>query len=204
MALTSIELLQSWFIRSVKYFCTFLVNGQHNLSLNASPQVLPQVDVASVEPEPPLVGHVFVHEPQLQLEAGSVFEHEPPVKHDSAHTINDSDVAIEEQSDSVPMFTRDELIAEHHAIITSVQFIETVTVGDPSFVVKELVAAQSAISDVFIGEVSCDKFGRNIYDGESLKNDDMCEDSMANKFVHKEVKAGDGKVRCVNDEVFST
>ncbi|GJX94558.1 retrovirus-related pol polyprotein from transposon TNT 1-94 [Tanacetum coccineum] len=233
MAPTSIELLQSRFIRSVKYFCTSLVNGQHNLSLTASPQVLPQVDAAAVEPEPPLVGHVFVHEPQLQLETGLVFEHEPPVEHDSAHTINDFDVAIEEQSESVPMFIREELVAEHHAIITSVQFIETVIVGDPSFVVKELIAvkkmiiaiekiiksknddmsedsvakqfvqkevgscdekAQSAILDVFIGEVSCDKFVRNIYDGESSKNNDMCEDYVANESVHKEVKAGDGKV----------
>ncbi|GJX06290.1 hypothetical protein Tco_0194222 [Tanacetum coccineum] len=232
MAPTSIELLQSRFIRSVKYFCTSLVNGQHNLSLTASPQVLPQVDAAAVEPEPPLVGHVFVHEPQLQLETGLVFEHEPPVEHDSAHTINDFDVAIEEQSESVPMFIREELVAEHHAIITSVQFIETVIVGDPSFVVKELIAvkkmiiaiekiiksknddmsedsvakqfvqkevgscdekAQSAILDVFIGEVSCDKFVRNIYDGESSKNNDMCEDYVANESVHKEVKAGDGK-----------
>ncbi|GJZ26163.1 hypothetical protein Tco_0570416 [Tanacetum coccineum] len=221
MAPTSIKLLQPWFIHSVDYFRTSLVDGQHNLSITASPQVLQQVATDAIELERSLVGHVFEHEPQLQLQAELVVEYRvaiaAPVAHYSTHTNNDSDVALEHQSESVPMFTSEDLVAEHHVIITSVQLIENVGDGDPSFVVKELVVVKkrifsiekfiksknddmsedfvaSTISNVFIGEVSCDKLAPNIYGDESSKNDDICEDSVANEFVQKELESGDGKL----------
>nr|GEZ73677.1 hypothetical protein [Tanacetum cinerariifolium] len=47
------------------------------------------------------------------------------------------DVALEQQSESVPMFTREELIIEHHAIVTSVQMIENVGDGDSLIVLQD-------------------------------------------------------------------
>ncbi|GJS77492.1 hypothetical protein Tco_0727373 [Tanacetum coccineum] len=183
------------------------------------------------------VGHAFEHEPQLLQQAKPVVEyrvaHVTPVENDATYINNDSDVALKEQFELVPMFTREELVVEHHAIITSVQLIENVGDGDPSFVVKELAAVkkmifsiekfiksknddmsedsmakqfvpkelesadgkpQSSISNVFIGEVSCDKFVPNLYDGESSKNDDISEDLVAKQFVQKELESADGKL----------
>nr|GFB36618.1 hypothetical protein [Tanacetum cinerariifolium] len=153
MAPTSSELGQPWFIRSLDYFHSPLVDGQHNLSITASPQVLQQV-----------VDDYVVHEPQVGLVAD---DHEPPLLEDrvSLHTTNDSYVGLEEQSEADLTFTKEELIVEHHSIKNSVTLIEGVGDCNPAFVVKELVAVKKRLSLI-------EKFIK-------LQNDDMSEDSVA-------------------------
>ncbi|GKB19728.1 hypothetical protein Tco_0853651 [Tanacetum coccineum] len=188
MAPTTSELVQPWFIRSVDYFRSSLVDGQHNLCITASPLVVQQVVADVVEHEPQVVADVVEHEPQLLEQAEPVVEdHVAQVAHGasvledqvSPHINNDSDVALEEQPESFPLFTREEILAEHHAIKTSVQLIKSVGDGDPSFVVKELVVVKKRIFAI-----------EKIL---NFLNDDMSEDSEAKQFVHKELESADAK-----------
>ncbi|GJU58453.1 retrotransposon protein, putative, ty1-copia subclass [Tanacetum coccineum] len=74
---------------------------------------------------------------------------------------------------------REELVAEQHAIKTSVHLIENVGDGDPSFVVKELAAVKKMIFAI-------EKFLK-------LQNDDMSEDFVFKQFVYKELESANGK-----------
>ncbi|GJU36632.1 hypothetical protein Tco_1184986 [Tanacetum coccineum] len=128
-----------------------------------------------VEHEPVLIDHEIPVEPQFK--AG---------------------VALERQSEpNVPMFTREELVAEHHAIKERVQIIENLANADPSIYKNESVSedsvakhkefvhkenesangkmAESAFSCVLIGEVSDAK-------------------SVSNEFVLQQLQSCDGKL----------
>ncbi|GJW70973.1 reverse transcriptase domain-containing protein [Tanacetum coccineum] len=103
-----------------------------------------------------------------------------------------SEAALERQSEpDVPMFTKEELVAEHHAIKERVEIIENLTDVDPSIVLQQLAThkefvhkenesadgkmVESAISCVLIGEVSGTK-------------------SVPNEFVLQQLQSCDGKV----------
>ncbi|GJS76670.1 hypothetical protein Tco_0726551 [Tanacetum coccineum] len=165
------------------YGALFDEYGQHNDSITALPQILQQLITDDVEHEPPLVGYVFEPERQLELQSKPVVE-----SHDRA---------LGQHSESVPMFTRDgdpsivfkELAVVKERINTIERFIKSRNEDlledsvAKQFVQKEFKYVDgkpnSAIADVFIGELSCDKLGPNIYGRHSVKNDDMCE-----QFVH--------------------
>ncbi|GJV39447.1 hypothetical protein Tco_1417887 [Tanacetum coccineum] len=142
MAPTSNELLQPWLIRSFDYFQTLLVDGQANGPITASPQGIQPIICAGV-----------VHDPQFEQQPKEVVE-------------------------LVHLFRSDDLVAGYHSITTCVQLLENVGDGDPSIVLKELDvvkqrtnsierfiksrndnlsedSADSAISNVIIGEISC-------------------------------------------------
>nr|GEU50504.1 hypothetical protein [Tanacetum cinerariifolium] len=87
--------------------------------------------------------------------------------------------ALEQQSESVPMFTRVELVAKHHAIVTNLyspRMIGCQKIGWPN--IKNLFIKnesgdgkllENEIINVLIGEVSCDRFVPDFCDGESSK-----------------------------------
>nr|GEV00532.1 retrovirus-related Pol polyprotein from transposon TNT 1-94 [Tanacetum cinerariifolium] len=107
----------------------------------------------------------------------------------------------------VPLFTSEELVAEYHSITTSVQLIENVGDGDPSIVLKELVAVnrlptnlfnthlnllkemldfrpKSSILDVFHGELSV---------VETLKNEALYEEFDPKEYDKNVDESGDEK-----------
>ncbi|GJT69714.1 hypothetical protein Tco_1029000 [Tanacetum coccineum] len=104
-----------------------------------------------------------------------------------------AEVALERQSElDVPMFTREELVAEHHAIKERVQIIENLADADPSIILQQLAAVKERITaietflnypkvryHVLNGEFSCDI---------NRPNEHMFEESIEN-----ELESGDGK-----------
>ncbi|GKE35031.1 hypothetical protein Tco_1454353 [Tanacetum coccineum] len=144
MAPTSNELLQPWFILSVDYSRTSLVDGEHNVSITTTPQVVQHVGSYDVEHEPSLIGHDVEHEREIVLQG------EPVVGY--------PDFALKQQSESVLMFIREELVVEHHAIYKNDSLSEDLVAKHKEFVHKENESgdgkmAESAISDVCISEV---------------------------------------------------
>ncbi|GJX24205.1 transposase, MuDR, MULE transposase domain protein [Tanacetum coccineum] len=105
----------------------------------------------------------------------------------------EAEVALERQSElDVPMFTREELVAEHHAIKERVQIIENLADADPSIILQQLAAVKERITaietflnypkvryHVLNGEFSCDI---------NRPNEHMFEESIEN-----ELESGDGK-----------
>nr|GEX06022.1 hypothetical protein [Tanacetum cinerariifolium] len=90
----------------------------------------------------------------------------------------------------LPLFTSEELVAEYHSITTSVQLIENVGDGDPLIFLKELAAVKqdSAISNVLIGEISCQNLVK-----EQLQSRDMCIQSITNQIVRHPLESPKGK-----------
>ncbi|GKE39814.1 hypothetical protein Tco_1463219 [Tanacetum coccineum] len=74
------------------------------------------------------------------------------------------------------MFIREELVVEHHVIVTSVQMIENIGDGDSSIVLQELAVVKERI-------IAIKRFIKS-------KNDSLSEDLVAK---HKENESGDGK-----------
>ncbi|GJX92724.1 transposase, MuDR, MULE transposase domain protein [Tanacetum coccineum] len=109
----------------------------------------------------PIICEGVVHDPQFEQQPKDVVE-------------------------SVPLFTSDELVVEYHSITTCVQLLENVGDGDPSIVLKEL--ADSAISNVIIGEISCQNLVK-----EQLQSRDMCIQSITNQFVQHPLESPKGK-----------
>ncbi|GJS92955.1 hypothetical protein Tco_0799923 [Tanacetum coccineum] len=73
-------------------------------------------------------------------------EHEPLL---IDHEIPVAEVALERQSEpDVTMFTREELVAEHHAIKERVQIIENLADADPSIVLQQLAAVKERITTI--------------------------------------------------------
>ncbi|GJX44800.1 phospholipase-like protein [Tanacetum coccineum] len=134
------------------------IDGQPNDPITASPQGI-QLNICDV----------VVHDPQFERQSKQVV-------------------------DSVPVSTSDELVVEYHSITIIVQLIENVGDGDPSIVLKELAAVKqrmnpdSAISDVFIGEISCENLVQ-----EQLQSRDMCIQSIGNQFVQHPLESPNGK-----------
>nr|GEW17336.1 phospholipase-like protein [Tanacetum cinerariifolium] len=178
MAPTSTELLQPWLIRSMDYLRTLLVDRQPNDPITASPNDVQEIICAA-----------DVHDPQFEQQSKQVVE-------------------------SVPVFTSVELVAKYHSITISVQLIENVRDGNPSIVLKELATVkqmmndierfvksrndnlledsvakpESAISDVFIGEISCE----NLVE-KQLQSRDMCIQSIGNQFVQHPLESPNRK-----------
>ncbi|GJW09295.1 transposase, MuDR, MULE transposase domain protein [Tanacetum coccineum] len=168
MAPTSNELLQPWLIRSFDYFQTLLVDGQANGPITASPQGIQPIICAGV-----------VHDPQFEQQPKEVVE-------------------------LVHLFRSDDLVAGYHSITTCVQLLENVGDGDPSIVLKELDvvkqrtnsierfiksrndnlsedSADSAISNVLIGEISCQNLVK-----EQLQSRDMFVETSKNEALSEE------------------
>ncbi|GKB77124.1 hypothetical protein Tco_0944019 [Tanacetum coccineum] len=109
---------------------------------------------ASPEGIQPIICAAVVHDPQFEQQPKEVVE-------------------------SVPLFTSEELVAEYHSITTSVQLIENVGDGDPSIVLKELVAVKQRMNAI-------ERFIKS-------RNDNLSEDSVAKQSVEKEIESSDGK-----------
>ncbi|GJY94823.1 hypothetical protein Tco_0511184, partial [Tanacetum coccineum] len=180
MAPTSNELLQPWVIRSMEYFGSHDVEHEQVLIDHEIP--VGENTVAALERQ---------SEPDVSVERQS----EPDVALEPQF---EAGVALNRQSEpNVPMFTREELVAEHHAIKERVQIIENLANADPSIYKNESVSedsvakhkefvhkenesangkmAESAFSCVLIGEVSSAK-------------------SVSNEFVLQQLQSCDGKL----------
>ncbi|GKG34811.1 hypothetical protein Tco_0437507, partial [Tanacetum coccineum] len=97
----------------------------------------------------------------------------------------EAEVALERQSEpDVPMFTRKELVAKHHAIKERVHIIENLADVDPSIVLQQLVAVKERI-------IAIETFLK-------YKNESVLEGSVSKhkEFVHKENESANGKVSC--------
>ncbi|GJT28770.1 phospholipase-like protein [Tanacetum coccineum] len=124
---------------------------------------------------------------------GDVHKQQILVEERSVKPQFEAEVALERQSElDVPMFTREELVAEHHAIKERVQIIENLADADPSIILQQLAAVKERITaietflnypkvryHVLNGEFSCDI---------NRPNEHMFEESIEN-----ELESGDGK-----------
>nr|GEW32039.1 hypothetical protein [Tanacetum cinerariifolium] len=132
--------------------------------------------------------HDVEHEPLL-------IDHEIPVGEKTVISL-DPDVALESQFEAeialerkskpdVPIFTREELVAERHAIKERVQIIENLEMlihklfsNSWPLLRKGLVVPKNSLSDILNGEFSCDI---------NRPNEHMFEEFIENKF-----ECGDG------------
>ncbi|GJR15590.1 phospholipase-like protein [Tanacetum coccineum] len=139
-------------------------NGQPNDPITASPQGI-QLNICDV----------VVHDPQFEEQSKQVVE-------------------------SVPVFTSDELLAAvkqrmnaiERFIKSRMQLSEKKNRVAKQSVEKEIESSDgkpdSAISDVFIGEISCENLVQ-----EQLQSRDMCIQSIGNQFVQHPLESPNGK-----------
>ncbi|GJS09162.1 transposase, MuDR, MULE transposase domain protein [Tanacetum coccineum] len=194
MAPTSTELLQPWLIRNMDYFLTLLVDGQPNDPINASPQGIQQN-----------ICDIVVHDPQFEQQTKQVVESVLVFTSDELvaeyHSITISVQLIENVEDGDPSIVLKELVVVKQQMNAIERFIKSRNdnlledyVAKQS-VEKEIessdrkaISPDSAISDVFIGEITCENLVQ-----EQLQSRDMCIQSIGNQFVQQPLESPNGK-----------
>ncbi|GJW85178.1 transposase, MuDR, MULE transposase domain protein [Tanacetum coccineum] len=186
------ELLQPWFIRSMEYFGSHDVEHEPLLIDHEIPVGEKNVVALDRQSEP----DVFVErqsEPDVSIER----QFEPDVALEPQFK---SEAALERQSEpDVPMFTKEELVAEHHAIKERVKIIENLADADPSIVLLQLAAVKERITAI-------ETFLK--YKNESMSEDSMAKSaiscvligevsdakSVSNEYVLQQLQSRDGKL----------
>ncbi|GJS27139.1 transposase, MuDR, MULE transposase domain protein [Tanacetum coccineum] len=191
MAPTSTELLQPWLIRSMDYFRTLLVDGQPNGPITASPEGIQPIICAAV-----------VHDPQFEQQPKEVVESVPLFTSEELvaeyHSITTTVQLIENVGDGDPSIVLKELAAVKQRMNAIERFIKSRndnlsedSVAKQS-VEKEIESsdgkADSAISNVLIGEISCQNLVQ-----EQLQSRDMCIQSITNQIVQHPLESPKGK-----------
>ncbi|GJW82334.1 phospholipase-like protein [Tanacetum coccineum] len=160
MAPMSTELLQSWLIRSMDYFQILLVDEQPKDPITASPQGIQQNICDAV-----------VHDPQFEQQS----------KQEMVSIVLKELAAVKQRMNAIERFikSRNDNLTEDSV---AKQFVE-----------KEIEYSDgkpdSAISDVFIGEISCENLLQ-----EQLQSRDMCIQSTGNQFVQHPLESPNGKL----------
>ncbi|GKB36613.1 transposase, MuDR, MULE transposase domain protein, partial [Tanacetum coccineum] len=206
MAPTSTELLQPWLIRSFDYFQTLLVDGQANGPITASPQGIQPIICAGV-----------VHDPQFEQQPKEVVESVPLFTSDELvaeyHSITTCVQLLENVGDGDPSIVLKELVVVKQRMNAIERFIKSKndnlsedSVAKQS-VEKEIKSsdgkADSAISNVIIGEISCqnlrpessysDVFHGELSVVETSKNEALSEEFDPKEYDKNVVDSGDGK-----------
>ncbi|GKD39247.1 phospholipase-like protein [Tanacetum coccineum] len=191
MAPTSTELLQPWLIRSMDYFRTLLVDGQPNGPITASPEGIQ-----------PMIEAAVVHDPQFEQQPKQVVESVPLFTSEELvaeyHSITTTVQLIENVGDGDPSIVLKELAAVKQRMNAIELFIKSRNdnLSEDSvakqYVEKEIESsdgkADSAISNVLIGEISC----QNLFQ-EQLQSRDMYIQSITNKMVQHPLESPKGK-----------
>ncbi|GKA69632.1 hypothetical protein Tco_0775696 [Tanacetum coccineum] len=193
MAPTSTELLQSWLIRSMDYFRTLLVDGQPNGPITASPEGIQPIICAAV-----------VHDPQFEQQPKEVVESVPLFTSEELvakyHSITTTVQLIKNVGDGDPSIILKELADVKQRMNAIERFIKSRndnlsedSVAKQS-VEKEIESsdgkADSAISNVLIGEISCQNLVQ-----EQLQSRDMCIQSITNQIVQHPLESPKGNSR---------
>ncbi|GJY37590.1 phospholipase-like protein [Tanacetum coccineum] len=193
MAPTSTELLQPWLIRSMDYFRTLLVDGQPNGPITASPEGIQPIICAAV-----------VHDPQFEQQPKEVVESVPLFTSEELvakyHSITTTVQLIKNVGDGDPSIILKELADVKQRMNAIERFIKSRndnlsedSVAKQS-VEKEIESsdgkADSAISNVLIGEISCQNLVQ-----EQLQSRDMCIQSITNQIVQHPLESPKGNSR---------
>ncbi|GKE68677.1 hypothetical protein Tco_1526749, partial [Tanacetum coccineum] len=186
MAPTSTELLQPWLIRSMDYFRTLLVDGQPNGLITAS--------LKGIQP---IIEAVVVHDPQFEQQPKQVVESVPLFTSEELvaeyHSITTTVQLIENVGDGDPSIILKELAVVKQRMNAIELFIKSRNNLLEDSVAKQYIEkeiefsdgkADSAISNVLIGEISC----QNLFQ-EQLQCRDMCIQSITDvKMIENGVK----------------
>ncbi|GKA33981.1 transposase, MuDR, MULE transposase domain protein [Tanacetum coccineum] len=196
MAPTSTELLQPWLIRSMDYFRTLLVD-----------RVLPNDRItASPHGNQPIICDASVHDPQFVQQSKQVVESVPVYTSEELvaeyHSITTSVKLIENVGDGDPSIVLKAPATVKQRINAIERFIKSRndnmsedSVAKQS-VEKEIESSggmpDSAISNVFIGEISCENLVQEQLQVQ-LQSCDMCIQSIGNQYVQHPLESPNGK-----------
>nr|GEV32702.1 transposase, MuDR, MULE transposase domain protein [Tanacetum cinerariifolium] len=227
MAPTSTELLQPWLIRSMDYFLTLLVDQQPDDRITASPHVLVYTseelvtEYHSITTSVKLIENVGDNDPSIVLkELAAVKQRmnaierfiksrndnmsedsvaKQSVKKETASSGGKPDSAISDVC--IGEISCENLVQEQLQVQLQSRDMFIQSIGNQS-VQHPLESPngkrpESSISDVLNGELSFDKKTRNIYHGESTKNEVVSEEIDPKEYDKNVHESGDGKDRFV-------
>ncbi|GJV36425.1 hypothetical protein Tco_1408902 [Tanacetum coccineum] len=172
MAPTSTELLQPLLIRSLDYFRILLVDGQPNGPITSSPEGIQ-----------PIICAAIVHDPQFEQQPKELIENLGDG--DPSIVLKELDV-VKQRINATEIFikSRNDNLSEDSVAKQSVE--------------KEIESsngkADSAISNVLIGEISCQNLVQ-----EHLQSRNMCIQSITNQIVQHPLESPKGNLSQVNE-----